>query len=42
MRLLKEAQPDQSMRQGGPFLQSGATVIRWTSVKALIFWHMQK
>ena len=30
-RLLKEDQPDQSMRQHGPFLQSGASVIRWTS-----------
>ena len=25
------AQPDPSMRQSGPFLQSGASVIRWTS-----------
>ena len=24
-------QPDQSMRQSGPFLQNGASVIRWTS-----------
>ena len=31
LRLLKEDQPDQSMRQSGPFLQSGATLIRWTS-----------
>ena len=31
LRLLKENQPDQSMRQSGPFLQSGATLIRWTS-----------
>ena len=31
LRLLREDQPDQSMRQGGPFLQSGASVIRWTS-----------
>ena len=31
LRLLKEDQPDQSMRQSGPFLQSGASVIRWTS-----------
>ena len=31
LRLLKEGQPDQSMRQSGPFLQSGATLIRWTS-----------
>ena len=31
LRLLKEDQPDLSMRQSGPFLQSGASVIRWTS-----------
>ena len=31
LRLLKEDQPDQSMRQSGSFLQSGASVIRWTS-----------
>ena len=31
LRLLKEDQPDQSMRQSGPFLLSGASVIRWTS-----------
>ena len=31
LRLLKEGQPDQSMRQSGPFLQSGASLIRWTS-----------
>ena len=30
-RLLKEDQPDQSMRQSGPFLQSGASLIRWAS-----------
>ena len=30
LRLLKEDQPDQSMRQSGPFLQSGASLIRWT------------
>ena len=29
LRLPKEDQPDQSMRQSGPFLQSGASVIRW-------------
>ena len=28
LRLLKEDQPDPSMRQSGPFLQSGASVIR--------------
>ena len=27
----QEDQPDQSMRQSGPFLQSGASPIRWTS-----------
>ena len=32
LRLLREDQPDQSMRQSGPFLQSGASVTRWTSV----------
>ena len=31
LRLLKEDQPDPSMRRSGPFLQSGASVIRWTS-----------
>ena len=31
LRLLREDQPDLSMRQSGPFLQSGASVIRWTS-----------
>ena len=31
LRLLKEDQPDLSMRQSGPFLQSGASIIRWTS-----------
>ena len=31
LRLLKEDQPDQSRRQSGPFLQSGASQIRWTS-----------
>ena len=31
LRLLKEDQPDLSIRQSGPFLQSGASVIRWTS-----------
>ena len=30
-RLLRESQPDQSMKKSGPFLQSGATAIRWTS-----------
>ena len=31
LRLLKEDQPNLSMRQSGPFSQSGASVIRWTS-----------
>ena len=31
LRLLKESQPNQSMKQSGPFLQGSATVIRWTS-----------
>ena len=31
MRLLKGDPLDQSMRQSGPFLQSGVTLIRWTS-----------
>ena len=31
LRLLKGDQPDQSMRQSGPFLQNGAALIRWTS-----------
>ena len=31
LRLLKEDQPDQSVRQSGPFLQSGVSLIRWTS-----------
>ena len=31
LRLLKEDQPDQSMRQSGSFLQSGASVIKWIS-----------
>ena len=31
LRLLREDQPDQSVRQSGPFLQSGASLIRWTS-----------
>ena len=28
---IKAPQPDKSMRQSGPFLQSGVPVIRWTS-----------
>ena len=35
LRLLKEDQPDQSTRQSGSFLQSGASVIRWTSGQPL-------
>ena len=31
LRLLKEDQPHQSLRQSGPFLQSADSVIRWTS-----------
>ena len=31
LRLLKDDQLDQSMRQSGPFLQSGVFLIRWTS-----------
>ena len=31
LRLLKGDQPDQSMRQSGPFLRSGTILIRWTS-----------
>ena len=31
LRFLKGDQPDQTMRQSGPFLQSGASLIRWTS-----------
>ena len=31
LRLLKEDQPDLSMKQSGPFLQSGASIIRWIS-----------
>ena len=31
LRLLKEDQPDLYTRQSGPFLQRGASLIRWTS-----------
>ena len=31
LRPLKEDQPDQSMSQSGPYLQTGASPIRWTS-----------
>ena len=31
LKLLKEGQPDQSMRQKGSFLQCGASVTRWIS-----------
>ena len=31
LKLLRGFQPDQSMKQSGPFLQSGASLIRWTS-----------
>ena len=30
LKLLRGDQPDQSMRQSGPFLQNGASLIRWT------------
>ena len=36
LRLLKGDQPDQSMRQSGPFLQLGASLIRWTSGHPLL------
>ena len=35
LRLLRDSQPDQSMKQSGPFLQSGASLIRWTSGHSL-------
>ena len=31
LRLLRGGQPDQSMKQSGPYLQNGASLIRWTS-----------
>ena len=31
LRLLKKAQPDQSMKQNGPFLSDGVSQVRWTS-----------
>ena len=31
LRLLKEVQPEQSMRQNGPFLSNGVNQVRWTS-----------
>ena len=31
LRLLKDAQPEQSMRQSGPFLLDGVKQVRWTS-----------
>ena len=31
LRLLKEVQPEQSMRQSGPFLSDGVKQVRWTS-----------
>ena len=36
LKLLRESQPNQSMRLSGPFLQSGASVIRWTSGQRLL------
>ena len=35
LRPLRESQLDLSMRQSGPFLQNGATTIRWTSGRPL-------
>ena len=31
LKLLKEVQPEQSMRQSGPFLSDGVNQVRWTS-----------
>ena len=36
LKLLKGDQPDQSMRQSEPFLQSGASLIRWISGHPLL------
>ena len=36
LKLLRESQPNQSMRLSGPFLQSRATEIRWTSGQRLL------
>ena len=35
LKLLRGDPPDQSMKQSGPFLQSGASLIRWTSGRPL-------
>ena len=35
LRLLKEVQPEQSMRQDGPFLSDGVRQVRWTSGRHL-------
>ena len=35
LRLLKDVQPDQSMRQSGPFLLDGVKQVRWTSGRHL-------
>ena len=35
LRLLRDAQPGQSMRLSGPFLKTGATTTRWTSGRPL-------
>ena len=35
LKLLRGDLPDQSMKQNGPFLQSGASLIRWTSGRPL-------
>ena len=31
LKLLKEVQPEQSMRQNGPFLSDSVRQVRWTS-----------
>ena len=35
LRLLREVQPEQSMRQNGPFLSDGVSQVRWTSGRLL-------
>ena len=35
LRLLKDAQPEQSMMQSGPFLKDGVKQVRWTSGRHL-------
>ena len=41
LMLLKEDQPDLSMSHSGPFLQSGVSVIRWTSGHHLLLYLFQ-